>query len=60
MLYVLFFASSFLIQIMFLNMLIAIMSDAFSEAMANKENNATITKVNILGDYIDLIVKNED
>ena len=59
MLYVLFFASTFLIQIMFLNMLIAIMGDAFNYATANKENNATITKVKIMGDYIDLIARDE-
>ena len=59
MLYIFFFASTFLIQIMFLNMLIAIMGDAFSFATANKENNATITKVKIMGDYIDLIARDE-
>ena len=40
-------------------MLIAIMGDAFSFATANKENNATITKVKIMGDYIDLIAIDE-
>ena len=44
---------------MFLNMLIAIMGDAFNNATANKENNATITKVKIMGDYIDLIARDE-
>ena len=60
MLYVLFFASTFLIQIMFLNMLIAIMGDAFDQATENKENNATITKVRIMGDYIDLIARDDE
>lgn len=59
MLYVLFFASTFLIQIMFLNMLIAIMGDAFDQATENRENNATITKVRIMGDYIELIARDE-
>ena len=57
MLYILFFASTFLIQIMFLNMMIAIMGDAFDKATENRENNATQTKVKIMGDYIDLIEK---
>ena len=60
MLYVLFFASTFLIQIMFLNMLIAIMGDAFDQATENKENNATITKVQIMSEYIDLIARDEE
>ena len=60
MLYVLFFASTFLIQIMFLNMLIAIMGDAFDQATENRENNATITKVRIMGDYIDLIARDDE
>ena len=59
MLYVLFFASTFLIQIMFLNMMIAIMGDAFDKATENRDNNATQTKVKIMGDYIDLIEKDE-
>ena len=59
MLYFLFIASTFLIQIMFLNMLIAIMGDAFDQATENRENNATITKVRIMGDYIELIARDE-
>ena len=60
MLYVLFFASTFLIQIMFLNMLIAIMGDAFDQATESRDNNATITKVRIMGDYIDLIARDDE
>ena len=60
MLYALFLASTFLIQIMFLNMLIAIMGDAFDQAIENKENNATITKVRIMGDYIELIARDDE
>ena len=60
MLYALFFASTFLIQIMFLNMLIAIMGDAFEHATEDKANNATITKVRIMGDYIELIATDDE
>ena len=60
MIYLLFFLSSFLIQIMFLNMLIAIMGDAFDQATEKREINATSTKLKIMGDYVDLIVKDED
>ena len=57
--YTLFFASTFLIQITFLNMLIAIMGDTFTEATEEKENNARQTKLKIMGDYIDLINKDD-
>ena len=60
MIYLLFFLSSFLIQIMFLNMLIAIMGDAFDQATEKREINATSTKLKIMGDYVDLIEKDED
>ena len=60
MLYILFFGSSFFIQIMFLNMLIAIMGDTFNEATLNKEFNATITKVKIMGEYINLIGRDDE
>ena len=39
MIYLLFFLSSFLIQIMFLNMLIAIMGDAFDQATEKREKD---------------------
>ena len=45
---------------MFLNMLIAIMGDAFDQATEKREINATSTKLKIMGDYVDLIVKDED
>ena len=46
----------FLIQIVFLNMLIAIMGDTYAQASENQENNARITKLEIMEDYIHLIV----
>lgn len=45
---------------MFLNMLIAIMGDAFDQATEKREINATSTKLKIMGDYVDLIEKDED
>ena len=58
--YTLFIISTFLIQITFLNMLIAIMGDAFERATEERENNARLTKLKIMGDYIDLIDKSDD
>ena len=58
--YTLFLLSSFLIQITFLNMLIAIMGDTFDRATEERDNNARQEKLNIMGDYIDLILKDED
>ena len=40
-------------------MLIAIMGDTFSQATQEKENNARITKLQIMGDYIKLINQDE-
>ena len=37
-------------------MLIAIMGDTYAQASENKENNARITKLEIMEDYIHLIV----
>ena len=59
MCYILFLFATFLIMIVFLNMLIAIMGDTFSQATQEKENNARITKLQIMGDYIKLINQDE-
>merc|ERR1739844_153640 len=53
----LFFASTFLIQIVFLNMLIAIMGDAFGQAVDNKENNRKSGMLKIMAEYIELTVQ---
>ena len=37
-------------------MLIAIMGDTYAQASENQENNARITKLEIMEDYIHLIV----
>ena len=55
MCYVLFFSATFLIQVVFLNMLIAIMGDSFSQAIEQRELNANKEKISIMGDYINLI-----
>ena len=59
-LYLFFFMSSFLIQVIFLNMLIAIMSDAFDQATESREVKARLTKIKIMSDYIHLIDLNDD
>ena len=50
LIYTLFVISTFLIQITFLNMLIAIMGDTFDRATEEKDNNARLTKLSIMGD----------
>ena len=59
-LYLFFFMSSFLIQVIFLNMLIAIMSDAFDQATESREMKARLTKIKIMSDYIHLIDLNDE
>ena len=53
--YSLYLGSTFLVQLVFLNMLIAIMSDTFAEASLNADNNARISKIEIMADYIHAI-----
>ena len=48
-----------MIQITFLNMLIAIMGDTFEKAIEQRENNARLTKLKIMGDYTNLIVRTD-
>ena len=60
LIYSLFLLSSFLIQITFLNMLIAIMGDTFDRATEERENNSRLTKLKIMGDQIHLIIPDED
>ena len=60
LIYVLFILSTFIIQITFLNMLIAIMGDTYDRATEERDNNARATKLRIMGDYVNLILKDED
>ena len=41
-------------------MLIAIMGDTFEKASDERDNNARLTKLKIMGDYIHLIVRDID
>ena len=41
-------------------MLIAIMGDTFDRATEERENNARETKLQIMGDYVHLILKDEE
>ena len=41
-------------------MLIAIMGDTFEKASDERDNNARLTKLRIMGDYIHLIVRDID
>ena len=50
-LWIIFFAATFLLQITFLNMLIAIMADTFSHVMDNKEESSMKERVSILADF---------
>ena len=57
---VLFFLSTFIVQIVFLNMLIAIMGDAFSQAIENKERNRKLGLLNIMSEYVQLTTQDGD
>lgn len=49
--YLMFLMATFLIQIVFLNMLIAIMGDTFAQATENTDVDARRTKLNIMNEY---------
>ena len=55
MCYFLFDTASFFVIIVFLNMLVAIMGDTFSNVTENTEKNSLITKIAIVKDYVKLI-----
>lgn len=56
--WMLFIATTFITQITFLNMLIAIMGDTFSRVTETKEQSALREKITILSDYV-IMVKRE-
>ena len=56
--YVIFIATTFITQITFLNMLIAIMGDTFDRVSEVKEQSALAEKIMILADYV-IIVQRE-
>ena len=58
--YALFCLSTFMITITMLNMLIAIMSNTFGEVWEDRENQLRLTKLQIMGDYVHLINRNDD
>lgn len=58
--YILFILATFFVQITFLNMLIAIMGEAYSEALEQEENNARITRLNLMAGYCGLIEIDEE
>ena len=41
-------------------MLIAIMGDTYDRATEERDNNARAIKLKIMGDYVNLILKDED
>ena len=53
--YILFILATFFVQITFLNMLIAIMGESFSEALEEKENNGRVTRLGIMASFSGLI-----
>lgn len=59
--YAFFLCATFLTQITFLNMLIALMGDTFAKVMEQKEQFGLQTKLNIMSDYTALVLdKNAD
>ena len=49
---VIFISTTFITQITFLNMLIAIMGDTFAKVNETKEQSALKEKISILADYV--------
>ena len=49
--WIVFLGGSFLLQITFLNMLIAIMADTFSHVMDNKEESSMKERISLLTDF---------
>ena len=47
-----FLLSTILTQILFLNMIIAIMSDTYAKVTESKEQSALVEKMNIMADYV--------
>ena len=50
-LWMIFFMATFMLQIVFMNMLIAIMANTFDEVMAVKHQSAIEERINILNDF---------
>ena len=53
--YILFILATFFVQIVFVNMLIAIMGESFSEALEEKEYNGRVTRLGIMASFSGLI-----
>ena len=58
--YLIFMIAAFFIQIVFLNMLIAIMNDTFTRVTDERFFNSRLTKLEILADYADFIDRYDD
>lgn len=54
-LWLLFFAMTFLAQIVFLNMLIAVMGDSFDKVTEKNQQAALMEQINMLGDYVCIV-----
>ena len=52
--------ATFISQLVMLNMLIAIMGDSFNKEVENKELNRTKTKLEILGDFSIVLMRQYD
>ena len=50
--WIMFLLSTILTQILFLNMIIAIMSDTYAKVTESKEQSALVEKMNIMADYV--------
>ena len=52
--------ATYLIQIVFMNMLIAIMGETLGEQKEQESNNARIMRLTIMGEYANLINRDEN
>ena len=58
--WILFCLATMITQIMFLNMLIAIMGDTFERVTESREQSALVEKITILADYVYLVPREEE
>ena len=58
--FIFFLSATFVTQLTFLNMLIAIMGDTFGRVIENKAHYALQTKLNIMGDYTAVMSKKKN
>ena len=57
--WIFFLVATFVTQVTFLNMLVAIMGDSYAKVTESKEQSALVEKIKIMADYIDVVQDGE-